>query len=102
MRSEEDVGWKERFRVPLIREMQVAGRAPARGLVSSNVSGAFQLHAWELPSGRSRQLTHRAAGVIAGLLGPDGDYVYYHDDAGGNEIGHFVRGSFDGGEPESI
>ena len=94
--------WTERFRVPLIRGVDVAANAPTRGLVASNVSGTFQLHAWNVPSGRLRALTNRAAGTIAGAISPDGRFIYYHDDAGGNELGHFVRIPFEGGSPTSI
>lgn len=94
--------WQSRFRVPLVRGMQVAAGAPARGLVASNASGIFQLHAWDLPGGRLRKLTNRSNGTVAGLLGPDGRYVYYHDDVGGNELGHYVRIPFEGGAPEDI
>ena len=94
--------WVVRFRVPLIRGVDVAASAPARGLVASNVSGTFQLYAWDVPSGRLRALTNRAAGTIAGVVSPDGRFVYYHDDVGGNELGHFVRIPFEGGAPASI
>lgn len=94
--------WKARFRVPLVRGMRVAAGAPARGLVASSVSGMFQLHAWDVPGRRLRALTNRSTGVVAGLLGPDGRYVYYHDDVGGNELGHYVRMPYEGGAPESI
>ena len=94
--------WVSRFRAPIIRGVQVAAGAPARGLVASNVSGTFQLHAWDVASGRLRALTNRATGLIAGVLSPDGRFVYYHDDASGNELGHFVRIPFEGGSPVSI
>ena len=94
--------WTARFRVPFIRIPQVAGDAPERGLVISNVSETFQLHAWDVPSGRLRRLTSRPTGTAAGVLAPDGRFVYYHDDADGNELGHFVRVPFDGGTPETI
>src|SRR5262245_1195492 len=97
-----ELGWKTRFRTPVIRSVQVAAGAPERGLVASNASGTFQLHAWDVPSGRLRPLTNRPTGVVAGLLAPDGGFVYYHDDADGNELGHFVRIPFEGGSPESI
>lgn len=100
--ADHEPGWQARFRVPIIRRMQVAAGAPERGLVASNVPGTFQLHAWDVPSGHLRTLTNRPTGVIAGLLAPDGRFVYYHDDAGGNEMGHFVRISFEGGAPVSI
>ena len=94
--------WTARFRAPVVRNVQVAADAPERGLVASNVSGTFQLHAWEVPSGRLRALTSRATGVIAGVISPDGRFVYYHDDAGGNELGHFVRIPLEGGAAVSI
>jgi dienelactone hydrolase len=94
--------WQVRFRVPVIRNMQVGRGAPERGLVVSNVSGTFQLHAWEVPSGRLRMLTNRPTGVSAGVLAADGRYVYYHDDAAGNELGHFVRIPFEGGAAVSL
>src|SRR5262249_45137018 len=49
--------WAERFRVPLVSGVQVAFDAPVRGLVISNVSGTFQLHAWDVGSSRLRSLT---------------------------------------------
>ncbi len=94
--------WQARFRTPLIRGMGVATEAPARGLVVGNPSGTFQLHAWDVPSGGLRLLTSRPTGIAAGSLSPDGRFVYYHDDAGGNELGHFVRVPFEGGTPQSI
>jgi dienelactone hydrolase/Tol biopolymer transport system component len=94
--------WAARFRVPLVRGVQVAADAPARGLAASNGSGTFQLYAWDVPSGRLRALTNRSTGVIAGAISPDGRFIYYHDDAGGNELGHFVRVPFEGGSAVSI
>jgi acetyl esterase/lipase len=102
MSADLEARWKSRFRVPLISGMQLAAGAPGRGLLASNLSGTFQLHAWDLASGRLQMLTRRPAGVSAGLLAPDGQSVYYHEDAGGNELGHFVRMPFQGGEPVSI
>jgi len=61
--------WAERFRVPLVRGVQVAFDAPVRGLVISNVSGTFQLHAWDVGSSRLRSLTSRPTGTAAGVVG---------------------------------
>jgi dienelactone hydrolase len=82
--------------------MRVARGAPARGLVTSNAAGTFQLHAWDVPGGGLRTLTNRSTGTVTGLLGSDGRYVYYHDDVGGNELGHYVRIPFEGGAPQDI
>src|SRR6185295_10915077 len=102
MKRDRNAEWKERFRIPLIRQMLVAARAPSRGLISSSVSGTFQLHAWDVPTGRLTQLTSGRTGVLAGVLAADGAFVYYHQDDRGNELGHFVRVRFEGGAAESL
>ncbi|MEE9182233.1 MAG: prolyl oligopeptidase family serine peptidase [candidate division NC10 bacterium] len=94
--------WKERFRAPTIYYTELASRDPDRGLAISNKTGVFQLHAWDVQTGELRQLTDRPKGTPFGSLSPDGRFVYYHDDREGNEIGHFVRIPFEGGEPEDV
>jgi hypothetical protein len=49
-----------------------------------------------------RQLTDWPAGILFATLSGDGRYVYYLDDKGGDEIGHFVRVPFEGGEPRDL
>ena len=94
--------WKKRFRAPVIAGAQVARSDPARGLVTGTTTGQYQLYAWDVPSNSLRQITHRPDGTVFGVLSPDGRYVYYMQDTGGNEIGHFVRIPWSGGEPEDI
>ena len=94
--------WEARFRVERVVWTKMARRNPTRGLAVSNRSGVFQLHAWDVPSGRLTQLTDRPEGVTGGDLSPDGRHVYYLDDDGGNEIGHLVRVAWEGSDPESL
>lgn len=94
--------WEQRFRVPQVFWAQQAHLAPERGLAVSNASGTFQLCAWEIPTGTLRQLTHKPEGIVLGLLSPDGRHVYYLDDKQGNEIGHYVRVPFEGGDPQDV
>ena len=94
--------WKQRFRLPARFGWQVARGNPARGLLTSNQSGVFQLYTWDVASGTLRQLTQRPTGVIFGALAPDGEHVYYLNDTGGNELGHHVRVPYAGGEPQDI
>lgn len=94
--------WKARFRAPAIGWTQLAKAAPMHGLVATNRSGVYQLYAWDTPSGHLRPLTDRPEGRLFGYLSPDGAYVYYLDDQQGNEIGHFVRVPFAGGQPQDI
>ncbi len=94
--------WKQRFRCPQIWWARVARMAPTRGLVVARLTDAPQLHAWDVPTGRLRPLTHRPDGVQYGRIGPDGRYAYYFADQEGNEIGHLVRVPFEGGDPVDL
>ena len=94
--------WKARFRATGVRWSQLAPQNPSRGLVCTNRDGIYQLYTWDVPSGQLTRLTDKPAGMVAGSIAPDGRYVYYHDDEGGNEIGHYVRVPFEGGQPEDI
>lgn len=99
----DDAPWKARFRVPVVGFTQIARMNPKVGIAVTNRSGIFQFHAWDVEgSTLLHQLTHQPAGVIFGGISPDGKYVYYLHDQQGNEIGHFVRIPFEGGEPEDI
>ena len=97
-----DAAWRRRFRASHILWASTAQRRPERGLVCSNKDGIYQLYAWDIPTGGLTQLTHAPAGTIQGLLSADGNHVYYLKDQGGNEIGHYVRVPFSGGEEEDI
>jgi len=94
--------WKQRYRAPIIASAQLARSNPARGLVTSTETGQYQLFAWNARTGGLRQLTHRPEGTVFGTISPDGRHVYYLQDDGGNEIGHFVRVRWEGSEPEDI
>jgi len=99
---DENAPWKERFRVPTILWTQLAKAAPTRGLAVSNKSGKYQLYAWDVPTGTLHQLTDVPTGIQFAWLAPNGRQVYYLDDTQGNEIGHYVRIPFEGGEVEDI
>ena len=89
-----DAPWKKRFRAPTVQYTMVAHQNPNRGLAVSNQSGVYQLYAWEIETGTLRQITDKPAGVVYGGISPDGEYIVYHDDEQGNEIGHYVRVPF--------
>jgi dienelactone hydrolase len=97
-----DAPWRDRFRAAKINFAVLAPSNPQRGLVSSNRDGVNQLYAWEVAAGDLRQLTHIPTGKPIGSLSADGKWVYYLQDEGGNEIGHYVRVPFEGGEPQDI
>lgn len=94
--------WKQRFRVPSISASQIAEMNPHRGLVVTNLSGIYQLHAWDVDQNTLHQRTNLPAGVVFGGLSSDGASIYYLHDEQGNEVGHYVRVPFEGGEPQDI
>ncbi|MBZ0294146.1 MAG: prolyl oligopeptidase family serine peptidase [Anaerolineae bacterium] len=97
-----DAPWKARYRAPSIAWAVLAQANPKRGLVASNLDGIIQLYAWDVPTGKLTKLTNKPTGVVIGTISPDGGYVYYLDDEGGNEIGHFVRVPFEGGDAQDV
>ncbi len=101
-RRNEGAAWKRRFRAPTIAAAQLARSNPPRGVVTGTATGQYQLYAWDVNSGSLRQLTHQPGGTAFGAISPDGHYVYYLQDDGGDEIGHFVRVPWLGGPPQDI
>src|SRR5919202_3795049 len=99
LRIDDAAPWKQRFRAPVVLWTTIARNAPTAGLAVSNRSGAYQLYAWDVPTGDLTPLTDRPEGIVFGILSPDGRFVYYLDDQQGNEIGHFVRVPFAGVPP---
>lgn len=102
LQLDDNARWKQRFRAPVVAWSQIAPANPTHGLAVSNTSGKNQLYAWDVPTGKLRQLTKRSAGILFGTLASDGRWVYYLDDQQGNEIGHYVRIPYEGGEPQDI
>ena len=89
--------WEARFRAPAIQFSSIARDNPDVGLVTTNASGRSQLYRWHVASGTLDQLTHDPVGRQVGYLSPDGRFVAFLRDEGGNEIGHWVAQPMDGG-----
>jgi dipeptidyl aminopeptidase/acylaminoacyl peptidase len=92
--------WELRFRAPRVWLPGWARDAPHRCLYVSNKTGTFELHAWDRTTDVHRQVTSRANGTTDGELSPDGEHVWWFDDADGNEFGRWVRQPFAGGADE--
>jgi hypothetical protein len=95
---------KGRFRAPRPAWFQNAHLAPNRGIVWGDYRGSYQPPAWNVSSGKLQQLTSRPNGVgyTFGTLNPEGTFVYYHEDDGVNEIGHFVRIPYERGAATDV
>ncbi|MEM7111496.1 MAG: prolyl oligopeptidase family serine peptidase [Chloroflexota bacterium] len=94
--------WKARYRASRIAWLTAAKSAPNQVLFCSNQSGKLQLYGWNVAHATQSQLTFRENGQLTGSISANGRFVYYLDDAAGNELGHFVRVPFAGGAPENV
>src|SRR5687768_7815479 len=97
-----EANWRKRFRAADIIWAVIAKQNPTRGLVCTNKDGIYQLYAWDVQAGELAQVTRQSAGVLSGMISSDGNYIYFLQDKDGNEIGHYVRVPFSGGEAEDI
>ncbi|MFC7810540.1 S9 family peptidase [Streptomyces olivaceus] len=93
--------WEKRFRAPRVSLPDWAEDAPDRALFVSNVTGTYELYAWDRSSGEQRQATDRPNGTTDGVLSPDGDWIWWFDDKDGDEFGVWRRQPFAGGADEA-
>ncbi|GAA2121439.1 S9 family peptidase [Streptomyces synnematoformans] len=91
--------WEQRFRAPRISLPGWAEDAPDRALYVSNVTGTFELYAWDRRTGGVRQVTDRPNGTTDGALTPDGAWVWWFCDTDGDEFGVWRRQPFAGAAP---
>ena len=97
--------WKQRFRAARVMFPSWARDNADRLVYLTNASGKFEVHTWDRRTGEHRQLTDRGEGTgyrVPSRLEPDGSRVWWFDDAKGNELGQWVRQSFDGGPIETM
>ncbi len=92
--------WEKRFRAPRVGLPEWAQDAPGRSLYVSNVTGTFELYAWDRATGSRRQVTDRPNGTTEGALPPDGEWVWWFSDTDGDEFGVWMRQPFAGGPDE--
>ena len=87
--------WEQRFRAPQVSFPRWASDAPERLVYASNVTGSWQVWAWDRRAGTRRRVTDHPIGVLYGVVTPDGARVgWFHDDTG-DESGRWVWLPFD-------
>jgi acetyl esterase/lipase len=92
--------WEKRFRAPHVSLPDWAEDAPDRSLFISNVTGTYELYAWDRATGTQRQVTDRPNGTTEGVLSPDGAWIWWFSDKDGDEFGVWMRQPFHGGANE--
>ena len=91
--------WERRFLAVTVEVPSWAAANPDRFLYTSDATGRREQWTWDRSTGVHHQITDRPAGTPAGVLDPAGDWVWWFDDADGDESGVWMRTPFDGGDP---
>jgi acetyl esterase/lipase len=86
--------WERRFRAGRIGLPDWADDAPDRCVVVATTGGVLELHSWDRTAGTLTQLTARREGTAHGGIDPAGEWVWWFDDASGDEHGVWVRQPF--------
>jgi dienelactone hydrolase len=91
--------WEARFRAPRTLWVRMASRRPERAIACTNRTGVYQIHRWQVGEPVGDALTAFPSGKALAWISPDGEWVVWHADHAGDEVGHFVAAPWSGGEP---
>ncbi|WP_026341731.1 prolyl oligopeptidase family serine peptidase [Actinomadura atramentaria] len=94
----DDIRWKARFRAARVSLPRGARDAPDRCLYRSNVTGTWEVYAWDRRHDTRRQVTDRPNGTWIATLDPPGESIWWFNDSDGDEFGFWMREPFGGGE----
>jgi dipeptidyl aminopeptidase/acylaminoacyl peptidase len=94
--------WERRFRAHTITFPTWSRRAPDHAVVTSDESGSYQAHAWDVVTGERRRISDEAVGVMYAGITADGSRVVWFRDETGDEAGLWVAAPFEGGETEAL
>ncbi len=86
--------WEQRFRAGEVEVPQWARDDPDRACVIATVDGRPQVHSWQPSTGRLVPATDRPAGTTDALIDPAGHWLWWFDDADGDEFGTWRRQPF--------
>ncbi|GAA3791237.1 prolyl oligopeptidase family serine peptidase [Sphaerisporangium flaviroseum] len=95
MKAEER--WQARFRAARMTLPIWARLAPARAVYRCNISGIWEIHAWDRSIGVTRQVTSRPRGTSNAAIDPTGQWIWWFSDTYGDEFGIWMRQPFNGG-----
>ncbi|MFI7449844.1 prolyl oligopeptidase family serine peptidase [Nonomuraea sp. NPDC049714] len=98
MKAEER--WHARFRASRMSLPSWARLAPNRSIYRSNVTGTWEVYAWDRATGATRQVTDRPRGTVHAAIDPTGQWIYWFADTEGEEVGVWQRQPFNGGPDE--
>jgi acetyl esterase/lipase len=97
-----EAAWRRRFRAARVSLPAWARDEPRRLIYSSNVTGKWEIYAWDQRADTHRQVTDRPEGTSYGTLDPTGEWIWWFDDDKGNEFGKWVAEPFGGGDRQTV
>jgi dipeptidyl aminopeptidase/acylaminoacyl peptidase len=86
--------WEQRFRAPRVFLPAWARHAPERCAVIASAGGVLQVHSFDARSGKRVAATDRPEGTDRASIDPNGHWIWWFDDAGGDELGVWRRQPF--------
>jgi len=86
--------WERRFRAGRVGLPRWAEDAPNRCAVVATANGVIEVHSWDAATGTLTLATSRKEGTMSGTLDPSGNWLWWFDDASGNEYGVWRRQPF--------
>lgn len=92
--------WQARFRAARVSLPGWAFDAPHRSTYRSNVTGTWEIYAWDRERDERRQVTDRPNGTWMGGVETTGEWVWWFADTDGDEFGVWMRQPFEGGADE--
>lgn len=89
--------WVQRYLAAHLTMLKTARHAPDRSIFRSNVTGRWQIYAYDRTTGARRRVTDRPDGTVHAEISADGEWIWWFDDRDGNEFGVWRRQAFHGG-----
>ncbi len=86
--------WERRFRSPRLGLPDWARDADDRCVVIATAGGVLEVHSWDRATEALRRLTERPEGTSSATIDPSGRWVWWFDDAAGDEYGVWRRQPF--------
>lgn len=83
--------WERRFRAPRVGLPDWAQDAPDRCVVIATAGGVVEVHSWDRATGEMVQATRRREGTSSAAIDPSGTWIWWFDDADGDEYGIWRR-----------
>jgi acetyl esterase/lipase len=94
--ADDEARWRARFTAARVSLPNWARDEPDRNIYISNVSGVFEIYAWDRATDTHRQVTDRPNGTYNGAISPDGARIWWFKDSDGDEFGTWVSEPFAG------